>query len=55
MLHIWPPTPTQSKKGGGIPCFNKKHISNEGDHDHKTNNNHGENTLKTTMMMTTTM
>jgi hypothetical protein len=55
MLHIRHPTPAQSKKGGEIPCLNKKNNTNQREHNHETNNIDGESTLKTTMMTTVTM
>jgi hypothetical protein len=51
------PHPCTKQERGEILCLNKKNNSNDGDHDHdhETNNKDGDNTLKTTMMMTTTM
>jgi hypothetical protein len=45
----------KARNRGKYLASTKKSNSNEGDHDHETNDNNGENTLKTTMMMTTTM
>lgn len=42
--HLTPHTCTKQERGE-IPCLNKKNNSNDGDHDHETNNKDGENTL----------